>query len=145
MRNYQTKKNNPYYIPHNVYMQVLYKIKDYERLKQEQREILHASPPPLDGMPRGKGVGDPTMAKAVRLANLSRQIEAIEESMAEMTGRWSGRVYEGFDCYKAFFNEAYFNYMHIREDESDAGPSRRTWNNFKSQLSIRIAQKLQLI
>ena len=40
MRNYQAKNNNPYRLPHNLYMRMLYLIKDYERLKEERKEIL---------------------------------------------------------------------------------------------------------
>lgn len=32
MRNYQPQKNNPYKLPHNLYMQMLYLVRDYNRL-----------------------------------------------------------------------------------------------------------------
>lgn len=38
MRHYQRKKDNPYQLPHNVYMQCLYLIRDYDRL----RKMLHS-------------------------------------------------------------------------------------------------------
>ena len=37
MKEYQRKRNNPYQLPHNVYMRVLYHIRDYERMKAERQ------------------------------------------------------------------------------------------------------------
>lgn len=42
MRDYQRKKDNPYKLPHNVYMQNLYFIRDYDRLKNEPSEESRA-------------------------------------------------------------------------------------------------------
>lgn len=42
MREYQCTKNNPYLLPHHLYMRVLYIIRDYERLKQKsERKFEH--------------------------------------------------------------------------------------------------------
>ena len=38
MRNYQRTRNNPYLLPHHLYMRTLYIIRDYERLKQKSEE-----------------------------------------------------------------------------------------------------------
>ena len=38
MRNYQRTRNNPYLLPHHLYMRTLYIIRDYERLKQKAEE-----------------------------------------------------------------------------------------------------------
>ncbi len=39
MREYQCKKNNPYLLPKNLYYQVKYMIKDYQRLKEEYEKL----------------------------------------------------------------------------------------------------------
>ncbi len=39
MRNYQRKKNNPYLLPKNLYGEVKYMLKDYERLKEEYQKL----------------------------------------------------------------------------------------------------------
>ena len=39
MRNYQRTRNNPYILPHHLYMRTLYIIRDYERLKQKSEDI----------------------------------------------------------------------------------------------------------
>ena len=35
-REYQKNKNNPYLLPHNLYMRVLYIVRDYDRIKAIQ-------------------------------------------------------------------------------------------------------------
>lgn len=52
MRNYQRQKNNPYKLPHNLYMRMLYLVRDYDRIREQGRErereavdgALHAIP-----------------------------------------------------------------------------------------------------
>ncbi len=83
-RHYQRTKNNPYSLPHNLYMRVLYVIRDYDRMKEEQRNLLHpASPEALILSARGKP-GDPTASKAVKLAMMSRETEAIDGAMRKI-------------------------------------------------------------
>lgn len=43
MREYQRKKNNPWRLPQNLYMRVLYTIRDYNRIKAEQNTEAHLS------------------------------------------------------------------------------------------------------
>ena len=57
MRNYQPKKNNPYILPSNLYMRMLYLVRDYNRLKEEYANIIHEMPH-NDGMPKGNMTGD---------------------------------------------------------------------------------------
>lgn len=145
MRNYQMRRSNPGLLPHNVYMQLQYLLKDYDRLKKERADLLHASPPPPDGMPRAGGAGDPTGKTAVRLACISGQLAAIEDSAAEMKQHLREQVYEEFDPVKAYWSYDYYNYIHCRRDMEDQGPSRRKWNYYKSALSALLAEKLHLI
>ena len=142
MRNYQLKGECE--LPHNIYMQVQYIIKDYDRLKREKLNILCGSSPPSDGMPRSSDVGNPTEQKALRLASIENELRAIDQACAEMRGITSERTMEAFDPIKAYWSYNYFNYMHIRRGDADMGPSRRTWNRFKSRLSYRIAKNLNL-
>ena len=142
-RNYQRKKSEP--LPQAIYMQIRYIIKDYDRLKHERLIALYGSPAPPDGMPRGTGVSNPTEDKAIRLALIDEQLKAIEQSEIEMLGRLSNRVYDEFNVIQAYWNYDYFNYMHIRKDDLDIGPSRRTWNRFKDVFSKEIAKRLKKI
>ena len=93
-RNYQRTKNNPYLLPHNLYMRVLYIIKDYDRMKDEYRDVLDSSPSPsietgLDAWgntvaefgARRAEPSNPTEAKALRLALMSDEMHAIEQAL----------------------------------------------------------------
>ncbi len=71
MRHYQPKNKNPYQLPHNVYMQCLYAVRDYDRLKQEVQDILHDQ----------AGQHDPTGQKAIRRAHLQERCDAIEQAL----------------------------------------------------------------
>ena len=93
-REHQRTKNNPYLLPHNLYMQALYIIRDYDRLKGEYHAILEQRPAPRiesgygrDGrvsaeyMPKGNEVSNPTEDKALRLAAISNRMRAVEQAL----------------------------------------------------------------
>ena len=87
-RNYQPKKDNPYRLPHNVYMQCLYAVRDYERIKSARQDILYASPC-SDGQPRGSETSDTTAAKAVKMEALSKQCEDVEQALIQIPSEYS--------------------------------------------------------
>ena len=81
-RNYQRKKNNPYLLPHNLYMRVLYIVKDYDRLKDEYHAILDSGA--AAGVVNANTGGaplTPTEDKAIRLALISDELHAIEQAL----------------------------------------------------------------
>lgn len=82
MRNYQRQKNNPYKLPHNLYMRMLYLVRDYERIRSEREDILKGSPAP-DGIPHS-GIGNPTEQKAIKLAMLDRECEAVAKAIGKV-------------------------------------------------------------
>lgn len=93
MRNYQPQKENPYRLPHNVYMQCLYAVRDYDRLKHEMDDVLYASPL-SDGQPRGSDTTDTTANKAVRLEELSKRCGAIEQALVKIPAEYRRGVSE---------------------------------------------------
>lgn len=141
MRNYVSKKCG---ISKNVYMQVRYKLADYDRLKMERINLLYGTKTPPSGMPKGNRIGNPTEEKAVKLAYIDGELEGIDQAAMEFRGRFSGKVYEDFDVVKAYFSYDYFNYMHIRRHAEDMGPCERTWRRFKWSFSEKVAEKLKL-
>lgn len=82
MRDYQAKSK--WHLPRNVYMQTLYQIRDYPRLKEELHDILDSSPALDEGMPRGSGPGDPTFSKAERIDRLQTQVWPVEQALKRM-------------------------------------------------------------
>lgn len=97
MRNYQRKTNNPYYLPHNVYMQTLYLVRDYDRLRGEVLDIIYAGVTP-DGFPRGPGVGNPTESKATKIENAETKIRAIETALLSIEPEYRKGVLDNV-CY----------------------------------------------
>lgn len=77
---YNRKK---YRLPKEVYMKTLWHIRDYPRLKEEC-EALFGGAPLMDGQPKGNTPGDPTGQIAVKYAELSDGIRAVEESLREI-------------------------------------------------------------
>lgn len=90
MRDYQPTKNNPYILPHALYMQVVWLIRDYDRMREEYESSLDKSPAPPDGQPRGGSNVDSTQEKALTRANLWPRIEAVvkeQEKRKKTNGR----------------------------------------------------------
>ena len=97
MRNYQRQKNNPYKLPHNLYMRMLYLVRDYERLKSERSDIINASPP-QDGTPHS-GIGNPTESKGIKLAELRDSCTAIDDALAKVPPEYRRGVWNNI-CYQ---------------------------------------------
>ena len=146
MYDYQLIRKNKLRIPHDVYMQVRYKIEGYERLKQERDEVYAASPAPPDGLPKGSQLGNPTEHKAMLLANIDREISVIESCIADIKRDYGDRVVPDLDPIRAYRNYEYFNCAHIRSAYMrDEGPKRRVWHYYKSMLTYLIAHRLYLL
>lgn len=59
-------------------------IRQYDDLVAEYMEIVEGSGMQIDGMPRSTRPGDPTGSKAIKAAELSFQIGAIEKGLARI-------------------------------------------------------------
>ena len=98
MRDYQPTKNNPYILPHALYMQVVWLIRDYDRMRDEYESSLEKSPAPPDGQPRGGNNVDSTQEKALTRVNLWTKIEAVDQALNTVPeeyrqGVWNNVVY----------------------------------------------------
>lgn len=80
MRHYQPKRNNPYRLPHNVYMQCLYAVRDYDRIRKERDDLLYASPL-HDGQPTAPGAPDPVANTVMRRSALDKMCEDVEQAL----------------------------------------------------------------
>lgn len=78
MRNYQKKKDNPYRLPHCLYMRMIYLIKDYDRICAERKKIIESSPAPDS---HGSGLGNPTETKGIKLAMLDQECDAVTRAI----------------------------------------------------------------
>lgn len=98
MRSYQRQKNNPYKLPHNLYMRMLYLVRDYERIKSERSDILHSSPA-HDGQLH-TGLGNPTEIKGIKLAMLDNECSAVEKALKDIPEEYRKGIMDNI-CYGA--------------------------------------------
>ena len=91
-RNYQPEKNNPYWLPHNVYMRVLYIIRDYPRMKSEQNAVIYTSPAEYNGAKNEHG--DPTANKAVKIAMMSKETDAVDFAYHELPPEYQTAIWD---------------------------------------------------
>lgn len=82
MRNYQRKRNNPYMLPHNVYMQAYYLVRDYDRLRALERDIIYSTP--SESLHIQNAPGDSTAYKVCAMESVSERIRAIENAIADI-------------------------------------------------------------
>lgn len=85
-------KNNPYWLPKDVYMQTLWFIRGYDRRAGEAARDPFSSPPPPDGQPRGSGTGDPTATLAVTLADSQVCNRVVDEALEELPEEYRDAV-----------------------------------------------------
>jgi len=130
MRNYQRKKKNPYLLPHNAYMQTLYLIRDYERLKEEYSRLLSDTPLPMDGQPKGKGgIGRPVENKAIMLSSLSTKTDAVERAILAVP-----------ECYrKGVWENVMYGWRY------PIGADVRTWQTYKQRFIYGVAKGLGIV
>lgn len=138
-RNYQLKRKNDHYLPHDLYMQMVYVIRDYKRLKSEYEIIMHSSPF-SDGMPKGTDTSDSTQRKAFKLISAGNELTVIDQTCVEMIGKYSSRV-DTFKPLKAFHDYVYFSSTLA----SDDGLSERTWKRYRQEFAWSVARKLKKI
>lgn len=142
-RHYQRKQTKSYYIEDkNIYMQMVYMIKDYPELKRRREKILHGSPEPSDGQPKGTKTSNPTEQKALVLCVIDTQIKAIEQVIVELRSKYSKTCAgEPFDAYEAFMDYSVFCYYRSKPGK-DMAPCERTWKRYRKEFVYKLAQKL---
>ena len=128
-KDYQQQKGNPYLLPKTVYHRTLWVIRDYERLKAERNEILYSYSCEQDGLPHGSGVGNPTEDKALKLAQIGRDMEAVEQALLLVDDDMRNGIMNSI-CYQVPY--PYY-------------PSRWTWQRKKQRFIHEVAKNLKLV
>ena len=101
-------KRMEYRLPKETYMQTIWFIRSYPRLKEEYN-ALFCKAPDLDGLPRGTTPGDPTGQIAVRSAELSGKIKAIEGALKEIPKEYRQGVFENIVYRVRYPDYAHYN------------------------------------
>ena len=129
MKEYQRIKKNPWILPRNLYMQTLYVIRDYERLKEEYEDILAGSAIHMDGQPKGTKIGDPTGTTAARLEKYHDRLKAIEAAKEEIP--------------KEYIKGIWQNILYAAPFPHDA--SRSTYGLYKSKFGFEVAKRITIL
>lgn len=122
-------KKGKYILPRNLYLQTLYQIRDFNRLKEKAESIMTESQAPDDGQPKSKFPGDITASKAQRREMYLKKIKIIERSLLEVPEEYRNGVWE--------------NVMHKSPYPEDA--NRTTYGRYKSKFIYEVARALYLI
>lgn len=120
-------KTKKYSLPHNVYMQMVYMVRDYERMKAEYKSLLDETPPPFkdsDGL-----AVDPTAEKAIRREDLYRRLKAVESGLASIPEEYRPSIYNNV-VYRIRYDDRYTSY--------------RTYGYHKAKMMWTIAHELRM-
>lgn len=128
MREYQ-RKTGKYILPGNIYMQTIYQIRDYYRLKEEAQMILDESPDPPDGQPKGGSGKSDVERKALRRERVLNIINVIDRGRALLPEEYRQGVWNNVIYHDAFPNDA----------------DRATYGRYKSLFVYTVAKELFLL
>lgn len=127
-RNYQRTKNNPYLLPHNLYMRMLYTIKDYDRRKDEYTALAYLSPSQYNGAPGSGKPSNPTENRAMRRAMLFDELEAVEQALRLVPVEYRQGLMQNIAYGIAYPSTAHYN----------------TWRNWRYLFIWNVAKRLKL-
>ena len=128
-RNYQCKRGNPYLLPHDIYMRVLYTVKGYDRRQAEYESLLYDSMLPPDGQPKGNKLSDRTADNGIKRALISEELEAVDQSLMMVAPEYRQGVKDN-----VMYGIWYPRYADIR-----------TYQRYKQRFLHYVAQRLKLI
>ncbi len=130
MRDYQPQKGK-YVLPNALYHQMVFQIRDYERLKEEYESIPteSKSTTDYDGMPHGSASFDGMDKKIIRMERLLFVINIIEEERDNIPDEYRKGVWEHIQKQKAFPKDA----------------DRSTYTRYQSRFIYNVALRQGLI
>ena len=129
MRDYQ-RRTGKYILPTPIYHQVIWIIRDFYRMSEEAEAILHESPGPSDGMPRGQGgTSDPNAAKAIKREELLRKVDIVDKSLKTIPPEYRQGVWQNILYHSPFPMDA----------------ARSAYGKYKSRFVWEVAHRLNLI
>lgn len=117
---------NKYQLPHPIRMQVIWLVRDYERMKNQYNELAEKSPGPPDGQPRGGSSRDIVQETAMKRIELAAKIEAVEEAYKTIPPEYRRGVWD--------------NVLYRARYPSDAGTA--TYKRQRKRFLYLVAKKL---
>lgn len=126
-------------LPHNVFMQMKYKISDYDRLVAQKELILSGKASPnmaYFGATCGRK-SDPTAGRALRLIKIDAELRILEDLRKRIKHKLP-RLGDDFEPFEAFLSQNYF--------EKYAGSGKkRQWEKFRKSVAASLAAYYGLI
>lgn len=126
MRDYKPKVLD--ILPDNVYKQVLYIVRDYDRMKSECDDMLGASSPSM-GEIHGSGIGDPTCSTAISRELMLDKVKIIDECLKDIPEEYRKHIFNNIRYHQKYPSWA----------------DRSTWSRNKSRFVYSVAKKLYLV
>ncbi len=120
MRNYVPQKNNICHLPHNLYMQMVYLIRDYDSCVGKYKKL-----------PAGERLWQ------------WRAVEQAEQIILEAYQKRPGAS-GTLKPRQAFFEYAYYS-LKFMQHGSEMGASKRAWNLYRSRFAYFTAAALGLV
>lgn len=101
MRDYQ--RRSKYILPRAVYHQVLWKIRDYYRLKEEAAALLELSAVSMDGMPKSSTQNPDKIGEVVsKREQLLHDVACIDRSLKAIPQEYRKGVWDNIQYGAAF-------------------------------------------
>ena len=86
------KSELTYMLPHTVYQETIWFIRDYPNMKLRAEEILASSSAP-DGGGRGSEHGDPTAKKAEQYTVVAENMRAVEKALLQIPEEYRADIF----------------------------------------------------
>ena len=128
MRDYRRTKQTKYILPATVYHQVLWKIRDYNRMCAEVEDMIQSSGGE-ECYGRSNLPGDPVMRTVIRRERMMQSIDAVDYGLSQIPEVYRKGVWDNIVKRKAYPNHA----------------DRSTYGRYKSKFVYCVAEHLGLI
>jgi hypothetical protein len=128
MKDYQRKKNNPYFLPKTLYRRVMSVIRDYDRQIEEIDNIIFGTSH-SDVVVSGGIAGKPTEEMVIRLSKYERDTSAVERALDKIPQEYRQGVFDNIRYGKRF----------------PEGAAYRTWLRWKQKFIYLTAINLELV
>ena len=128
-KEHQPRKSKSYLLPHNLYMRMLYIIRDYDRLKDEYHDMANISARRLTDKISGSEISKHTENRAIKRTQILEELEAIEQALIKIPQEYRQGIKHNI-IYRSWF-------------PGDAGIS--TYRRWKQRFIYYVAENLNYI
>ena len=129
MKDYQRIKQTKYILPKAVYHSVLWKIRDYYRLKDISEDMIHEKNNNNDIGGKNSNISDKVAFIVIKREKILKELKLIDLTLLEIPEEYRKGIWENIQYGKAFPLDAH----------------RSTYGRYKAKFIYKLAKKLGLI